>query len=55
MSLEVRKYVHVFVGDANDVYTIVAAEIKHNVLALRKTIVSFSNISSMPARSGTLG
>ena len=55
MSLEVRKYVHVFVGDTNDVYTIVAAQIKHNVLSLRKAIVSLSNISSMPAMSGTLG
>ena len=53
MSLEVRKYVHIFVRDTNDVYTIAAAQIKHYVLALRKTIVSLSNISSMPAMSGT--
>ena len=55
MSLEVRKYVHVFMGDTNDVYTIVTAQIKHNVLALRKIIVPLSNISSMPTMSGTLG
>ena len=35
MSLEVRKYVHVFMGDTNDVYTGVAAQIKYDVLAFR--------------------
>jgi hypothetical protein len=55
MALEVRKYVHVFMGDTDDVYTIVAAQIKHNVLAFWKTIIPLSNISSMPTMSGTLG
>ena len=42
-------------GDTNDVYTILTAQIKYNVLALRKTIVPLSNISSMPSMSGILG
>jgi hypothetical protein len=55
MSLEIRKYVHVFMGDANDVYAVLAAQIKHDVLAFRKTIVSLSNITTMPTMAGTLG
>jgi hypothetical protein len=42
-------------GDTNDVYTILTAQIKYNVLALRKTIVPLSHISSMPSMSGILG
>ena len=55
MSLEIRKYVHVFMGDTNNVYTVVTAQIKHDVVAFRKTIVSFSDISTMPAIMGALG
>jgi hypothetical protein len=41
--------------DANDVDTVVTVQIKHNVLAFRKTEVSLSNISAMPAVMGALG
>ena len=55
MSLKVRKYVHVFMGDTNDVYTIVTAQIKYNVLALRKTIVALRVMTSKLSKIDRIG
>lgn len=47
MSVEIRKYVHVFMWNADDVDTVGNAKIEHEVLAFRKTMVSLGNISTM--------
>jgi hypothetical protein len=36
MSVEIRKYVHVFMWNADDVDTVGNAKIEHEVLAFRK-------------------